>query len=313
MTMQEPFLLGKGWVHSRDLIYLYGATRAANEADLREMVVVRWKQGQWGLWQVGTRLCSVCTATSAGERVILVVGIDGYMEISKAGGDQAGLIDNSAEGPNDLRHITFARPIGPHFVAVGMSRMVYRCDVSGGNWQPIDAGVRVPRSSPELAGFKAIDGDGQGRYLAVGLYGEMWLYEGAQWRRLVSPTNVKLEAVKWVGDKVYVAGGGGVLLHGEPDALEIVTHTATAETFWSIEYFEGALYLATRVDSLWRLEGDDLQPVVPVEGRRVTTGWLHANDGIMLSVGEHDAMIFDGKAWTPLEQPAADSKWPLHW
>lgn len=313
MSMQEPFLLGRGWVHSRDLIYLYGMTRAANEADEFEMVVLRWEQGEWGLWQVGTRLCSVCTAMNADDRVILTVGIDGYVEMSDDSGVAAGLIDDSANGPNSLRHITFARPIGSHFVAVGMSRMVYRSDVRGGGWRAIDADVRGPRSASEVSGFKAIDGDGQGRYLAVGLFGEVWLYENSRWRRIDSPTNVKLEAVRWIGDQVYIAGGGGIVLRGQPDALEVVTHTATKDTIWSVEYFDGAVYLATSRDSVWKLAGDDLEPVVLAENRRVTTGWLHANDGLLMSVGDHDVMLFDGKAWTPLEQPAADSDWPLRW
>src|SRR5687767_4473374 len=142
--MQESFLLGKGWVHSCNLIYLYGVTRAANEADERESVVLRWKQGEWGLWQVGTRLCSVCSATHAGERTIITVGIDGYVEISDERGVHSEAIDDSDQGPNDLRHITSARPIGPHIVAVGMSRMVYRREVRGGGWSSIDAGARVP-------------------------------------------------------------------------------------------------------------------------------------------------------------------------
>jgi hypothetical protein len=249
----------------------------------------------------------------AGERMVFTVGFDGYAEISDERGTHAEAIDDSDAGPNDLRHITFVRPIGIHIVAVGMSRMVYQRHVGGGGWRAIDAGVRVPRSSSEVAGFKCIDGDDQGRYLAVGLYGELWLYESSHWRRLASPTRVPLEAVRWVGNTVYVAGGNGVLLRGPPDALEILPHAATTQKFWSIESFEDTLYLATRDHSLWKLEGDALNPVVPAPGRSVTTGWLHANDGVLLSVGEHDAMVFDGKAWRMIEQPAADTQWPLRW
>lgn len=312
MSERVDFLFGKGWVHSRDLIYAYGATREDNASGKDESVVVRWKNGEWGLWQVATRLCGIATATAQAERIIYCVGIDGYVETYDSQGVRSEGIDAAADGPDDLRHITFMRPLGNHVFAVGMFRMVYRRDLRVPGWQRMDEGMRVPRESLEITGLKCIDGDGRGRYVACGFHGELWLYEQNRWRRLVSPTNVKLESVRWVGKTLYVAGGGGLLLRGPPDELEIVEQTTTKETFWSIECYRDELYLATGNSSVWVLRGDDLEPV-KFPDSAPSTGWLHANDGVLLSVGSSDLMLFDGDRWQSLKPPPPEVDWPLEW
>jgi hypothetical protein len=306
---REPFVFGKGWVHSADLMYFYGATSEMNEADEFESVVLRRQGNEWGLWQVATRLCSVVTADNRGERVVVCTGIDGYVEI----GERPEAIDNAEDGPNELRHITFVRPFGQRILAVGMSRMVYERDVAAGPWRRMDDGIRIPRQSLEIDGLKSIDGDGRGNYVAVGLRGGIWIYRNGRWHSIASPTNVKLESVRWIDDVIYAAGGGGLLFRGRPDALELVEQTATDETFWSIESYRHELYLATRSNSLWRLVGDDLVPVELPRTPPVTTGWLHANDGVLLSVGERDLALYDGEAWRRLKPPPEDVAWPFEW
>jgi hypothetical protein len=185
-------------------------------------------------------------------------------------------------------------------------------------WRPACPGWCIgamcgARAGQQVAGFKAIDGDGQGRYVAVGFHGEIWFFERGAWRRLPSPTNVKLESVRWVDeDLIYIAGGGGTLLRGSPDALEVVEHTATTDTLWSIELFHGKLYVANNKGSLWTVRNNQVIPEkLPADS--ITTGWLHAADGVLLSVGVHHALLHDGTGWTLLEQPAPDVEWPLQW
>jgi len=312
VTAREPFVFGKGWVHSRDLIYFYGATRAMNDADEFESVVLRWSAGTWGLWQVATRLCSVVTATQAGSRIVLCTGIDGYVEVSESGNVRVEAIDDTDDGPDRLRHITFVRPVGHHIFALGMSRMVYARSLGGG-WRRMDDGVRIPRQSPEIDGLKAIDGNENGELVVVGLRGGVWTRKDGPWRSVDSPTNLKLETVQWMSDTYYVGGGGGLLLKGESDSLKIVQHTAGSETFWSMAKYRGELFISTRRKSLWKLVGDDLEPVKLPGGANTTTGWLHANDDVLLSVGERDVLVYDGTQWTSLDPPPAEVAWPFEW
>jgi hypothetical protein len=314
MAEKSSFIIGKGWVHSRDLFYVYGVTRQSNIDDAFESVVLRYSNGNWGLWQVATRLCAICTGEVNGERVVVTVGIDGLTEISDEHGTRVLEIDSARGGPDHLKHITFARRIGDRVYAVGMSRMVYYLELGSSTWLRMDEGTRVGSASTEIAGFKAIDGDGRGRYVACGLFGELWLYENGSWLRLASPTNAKLETVRWVADNRFVAaGGGGIVISGTPDALDVRVHPDAKHTFWASEWFGDCLYLATRNGTIWTLDADSLKPVDISGGKSVTTGWLHANDGVMLSVGEHDLLLYDGVSWTAVEQPSLDSDWPLRW
>jgi len=315
MTNRVPFVLGKGWVHDERLVYFYGSTDEANRQDEWASIVLRQLGGAWGYWTVDTRLCGLCTVRSGNDRRVICVGIDGTVLHSDRDGDHVGTIDASEDGPNNLRHIVAIRVVGEQVYAVGMSRMVYRLGPEARQWSRIDDGIRVNRSSPLIAGLRAIDGDGRGRLLAAGLSGEIWLHDDRSgWRQVESPTNMKLEAVRWVReDLVYVAGGGGVVLYGPPEALRILEQTSVRDTFWSIEWFEERLYLATAKGAVYCLGTDGLERQRFDVDRHVTTGYLHASAGRLISVGAHDVLTHDGTRWQELPPPTRTSTVPFDW
>lgn len=310
---REPFIFGKAWVHTQDLIYFYGATRAMNGMDEMESVVLRWHKGQWSLWQVPTRLCGIVTTERAGVKSIFCIGFDGYVEVSKGERVYCESIDDSEDGPDHLRHVTHAYAFGEYIYALGMSRMIYERSPLQDFWHRSDQGVRVPLGDKEIDGLKAIDRGPFGELVVVGLRGGIWVLRDGIWRNADSPTNVKLEAVRWMDDVLYVAGGGGLLLRGTVDALQPVPHSAGRQTFWSMSNYQGELYLATRDNMLWKLNGDDLERVNLPGGAGVTTGWLHSSDGILVSVGERDICVLDGLCWSRLDPPADDVNWPFEW
>lgn len=312
MSDAVDFLLGKGWIHDAETIYLYGATEEANDQDERWSVCLRRSAGDWGFWISEFRVCGLCTLVERGERVVLTCGQDGTVTVSDANGVHDAVVDPGDDSPNDLRHLSFVRPIGADVLAIGMSRMVYRRTSGSMRWSRLDDGMRLRRGTSEVAGLRSIDGDGHGRYLAVGLYGEIWQFEDSRWRQLDSPTNVKLESVKWVDDDhVYIAGAAGTLLGGAPHALKLFQDPEMKDTIWSIEWFRDRLYLATNKGAIYVLDGERLQRLELVPG--ATTGWLHAAAGLLLSVGSRHAMLFDGIAWTVLSPQLDSSDVPFVW
>lgn len=311
MIQREQFIFGKGWVHSSGVLYFYGATRDMNEADDFESVVLRCERGKWSFWQIGTRLCNVVTQGQGDSHLVACIGIDGYVEILKGQARRVEAVDRSRDGPNRLKHLTFARTFGERILTVGMSRMVYERN-SGASWRAIDSGLRIPRSSPEIEGLRAIEVDDNGDLVAVGLRGDIWFRQSEIWRAIESPTNLKLESLRWLNGVLYICGGRGLLLHGQPDKLKIITQTATEDTFWSMESFGGEIFLSTRRGSIWKLIGEELVRVELAGGPDVSTGWLHANEGLLLSVGERDIFTNDGHSWTRLKPPT-DASWPFEW
>jgi len=313
MVDKVAFRLGKGWIHDAGTIYFYGTTREANEKDERWSIGLRWSNGSWGYWVIDAIVCGLCTLMEHESRIVVAAGMDGTMLISDAEGLHEMAIDDTEDAPNDLRNITAMRAVGEIVFAVGMSRMVYQRSPGSLTWSRIDHGMRLRRGTGEIAGFRAIDGSGcgDGRLLAAGLFGEIWLFENRLWRKLDSPTNVKLEAVRWVGDVVFIAGAAGVILYGQPDALRIFQDPGVKETFWSIEWFQGRLYLATNKGIIYVFEEDRILPLA--QSPSMSTGWLHSADGRLLSVGVRDAWIFDGNSWVELPPPGADSEIPFDW
>jgi hypothetical protein len=312
VTTRIPFLLGKGFIHDKGSIYFYGSTVAANARDEWQSLILQWSAGSWSCSLIETRLCGICAPAALGD-VMVAVGLDGAFVVSKATGMHGDHVDPTPEGPSNLRQITALRAVGAEVFAVGMARMVYRLEPGSIRWRSIASGMVLPFGTGEVAGFKALDRDDRGRLAAVGFFGEIWLYENGRWRELDSPTNVKLEAVRWKEGELFIAGGSGTILYGEPDRLQVYDSTEIRDTIWSAEWFQDRLFLATGRGSVYSLgEGKLRKEELPGKGL-ISTGHLHAADGILLSVGAHDALIYDGAVWTVLDPPTGESTPPLDW
>lgn len=193
-------------------------------------------------------------------------------------------------------------------VAVGMWRQVWQRD-DDGRWTHQDQNMRASLRTDRVFGLNAIDGR-DGRAYAAGFGGEIWRREGGNWRQVDSPTNQVMNAVCVVSaDLVFVAGQNGVLLRGDGDDWDFVDHGTTREDLWDLAWFRDRLYLAS-ANSLFRLSPDDTLEEVDVGTRGAPTfGCLHANDGVLLSVGQRDVLwTEDGTTWRDITPRVRDSE-----
>jgi len=96
----------------------------------------------------------------------------------------------------------------------------------------------------------------------------------------------------------FACGQKGVLLRGRADDWEVVNHDSVNEQFWGMEWFNNLLYLATD-KMVYVLQSDDtLSPVDMGINEDLTCAKLHANDGLLLSVGrKHIMFTSDGETW----------------
>ncbi len=302
--MSGSISFGKGFVYRKSTIYVDAALDDLDENDEYHTVMLRWSQGKWGHWTVQNRIISHIVFDGPMGRTVMAMGIDGRIQVGDRSGFRWETVDIGDEAPSNLRHLTTMRIIGRYIYVAGMARQVYRKAISGGRWERADQGALVPRKSLEIAGFKAIDGLHDKDIYAVGFYGEVWHFDGSMWHRLDSPTNVKLVCVRCLSpDLVLVGGDNGIVIRGNKDKWEIVNNEVTNQTIWGIGYFMETLYLSTNQGALFKLEDDKIVPVDMGFDRQVSTGFLHANDGVLLSVGVHDLVLFDGKSWTEIPHP----------
>ncbi len=302
--MNESITFGKGFIYRKNLLYIDAALDELDEKDVYHAVMLRWSNGQWSHWIIRNRIASHCAFDCPGGRTIMAMGIDGRIQVGDSLGFHWETVGSGDEAPSVLRHLTTMRIIGKHIYVAGMARQVYRRPIFEGRWEKVDRGALVPRKSLEIAGFKAIDGLHEEDIYAVGFYGQIWHYEGVMWNQLDSPTNVKLECVRCIAqDLIFISGGKGIVIKGNKNKWEIIHNEATRNTFWGMEYFMKTLYLSTEQGALFKLEHDEIVPVDMNLGKKVSTYSLHVNDGVLLSVGIADIVLFDGKKWKEIQHP----------
>jgi len=290
------------WVFQRNLVYVRGALSVLDRANEDHTFILRHMDGIWGFYPVPAVVSSHCVLPES-DRTILAITLDGSVHKATPRGFAWEHVDQSPFGPNSLRNMTCMRPIGRSVYAAGMARMVYR-RWPGGHWERFDHGMRKSDAESDVNGFLAIDGCDEENIYCVGFKGEMWWFNGKKWSRIDSLTNLKLEQVRCVApDLVYACGGSGVILQGAKSQWRVIEQIETTETFWGLEWYREAIWLADH-SNIWRLTKDGaLQRIDMGLNEAPTTRRLHAGDGVLWSVGDHDLIVFDGSLWTKLSPP----------
>ncbi len=194
--------------------------------------------------------------------------------------------------PRRTRGLRSVRDIAGQAHAIGIGGMVYRLGA-------VDRWTRIDKGLPSSFDGQALHGLGLSDLLAVGFSGQIWRFNGKQWRQEDCPTKQNLNAVACAPDgTVYAGGHGGALLRCKSGKWELLPQAKFKENIWDLEWFAERLFVST-LDGLFVLGGDRLEPVS--YGKHTpprSTYQLSSNQGVMWSSGETDIMEFDGKSWT---------------
>ena len=271
---------------------------------------VMWNQGDW--LDGGERDWNLAGLAVAKQPLEQMIAVGEWGDVLCAGsGDvhdeqvTSGQRDPAAKGPKDRGPLRGVRRIGSRIYVVGMDRQAYRREGSS-RWQSFgppgwrEQGRPAPKVS-EVTGFEAVDGFSESDVYAVGYHGEIWHYDGRKWRQLPSPTNLVLTDVCCAGDgTVYACGREGLLLKGRDQKWEVIDPPGTPQDLWSLAWFDGRLYLSTFY-ALYTLHKNALEPVDTGAEQAKTFHRLSADDGVLLSAGAKDVLVFDGKAWTRID------------
>lgn len=286
------------YIHRKDLVFVRGIIKTLDSDNVNHAIMLRWFKGEWGHYIIENVITSHCVIGN-GYREVISLGADGTIHVASSSGFTWESIDDSDEGPNDKRAMVDIKPIGNEVFAVGMARQVYKRQ-KGGTWIRCDQGARGEKGIWDIAGFKSIDGFGVNSIYAVGFKGEIWFYDGHRWQALDSPTNVKLEKVKCLHpNDFFIAGAKGTLIKGSKNKMKIIPNNVTKSTLWGLEYYNGKTYLSDRKD-VYVFSGGEIEKIDMQLGKKITTCYLHANDGVLWSVGDRDVAVFDGNTWSEI-------------
>jgi len=101
----------------------------------------------------------------------------------------------------------------------------------------------------------------------------------------------------------YAVGLAGVVLCFKDGHWKTIDHQSTDSDFWGMTVFQDNVYLSS-YEGLYRINGDELFSVDMGLSPSPTTAYLHANDGVMWSVGQKDiACTEDALTWSTIENP----------
>jgi photosystem II stability/assembly factor-like uncharacterized protein len=296
-----------GFINANDSVVVIGASEQLEEKDVAHSFVGVWKDKKWVTWEQDFYIVTVDAGPAAHARASVLVGMTGEVfTINDQGKTSVERIATGKNAPNRLRTLHEVRAIGASFYVVGMRRQVFRRNITGGAWQKIDEGVFVPDSSRTIAGFLSVDGFGESEIYAVGYSGEIWLYDGKKWRQIDSPTNARLESVRCIDDReVLICGESGLILRGRGDSWSEVPQDETEEDLLSLAWLGDSAYFATEDGTVLTLKSNRIQAlnIKTSKSDEPTTGVLDSNGKRLLSIGESDILVFDGKRWQSVSDP----------
>lgn len=153
------------------------------------------------------------------------------------------------------------------------------------------------------AGFSAIDGFSADDIYAGGEAGDTWHYDGKKWQRVDIPGNFNIKTITCAGDgHVYIAGYTGGIIKGRGDIWENIDPDG-GYVFSSSTWFKGKLYLAGNMNGLHVMEENKIKLYeFPKKGRVQYSfyGGVASSEDILVSYGEHQALVFDGSIWNEI-------------
>jgi hypothetical protein len=268
----------------------------AEEDDLFR--VVQYKDEKWLVRTPDWPIVSVCGNERKKDTYeVIALGINGELLVGTPGEFIESELQKECNahfeiGP--MRDIIF---VGESVFAAGMNRQVF--ERKNDAWTLISTDIHTPKNT--LAGFNSIHGMHPNAVYAVGFEGEIWFYNGTNWKQIDSPTSVVLNRVIVAPNGIAtICGAGGTLLQVNTGKAVIINNNVTQDNLYGITIFQGKVYVSS-LTALFEITTNGLQAVeVIVEGNvsPFTFGNLDANEKTMWSVGvKHLLRTNDGIAW----------------
>lgn len=293
---------------SADAVYVRGVVERLDEEHVQHAFVARLLNGEWGHYLIDMSVTAQSVIDRPEGDEVWSLGPEGGIHRWSRLGTRKERVSAAPDGPSRLRRMLDIANIGESVYVVGMARDVYR-RVPAGTWTKLATGAEPSATDLEVAGFRSVDGFSEDEIYAVGFEGEIWVFDGNEWRRAPSPTNVRLDDVLCAGDAVTVSGAAGVLLRGRGMEWAALQQDVTRESLWSLASFRDTVYTSD-ISGVYRIDGDTLSPVEPALPNEITCSYLAANEHRLWSVGSRDIASFDGSTWQVVVPPGQDRAAP---
>lgn len=241
----------------------------------------------------------------------LIVSRNNKGSVYAMGSGEEGIEHILPEGGNPAPHRIVC--IDSYAYAVCDERNIYK-RIAIGKWEKFnDKGIPpFPdyKSVSEMQqislgmGFNDMDGPNENNLYAVGGHGDVWHYDGKQWKWCDFPTNEQLATVTVAPDgTVYISSEGGTLWAGREHSWQELHKGNSSILFNDSVWFNDQLWLCSDYQlRVW--DGKTLRnPTFPDGSPVAYSGHMDAYDGLLVVASLFQVHAFDGKEWQCLVAP----------
>ncbi len=293
LLAREDYTQHPGWHDMKD---------APSEGHLAKRVLGIRLQGpddrKWGHAHLTGLDTSRCAMAFAPEEKLVVVD-----SLSKAWSQTSGTNGFEARIPAQYEGgilrggIKRLKSFGSELIAGNTARQIFKRK-GAGQWELI--GPPMPDTENNDISFDDFDQFNPDDMYAVGNPGDVWHFNGTDWRRCSFPSNWGLSAVCCAPDgNVYIAAST-VIYRGLGNKWQrLRTKDQITLPIKDLAWYEGQLW-ATNDYGFWALQGDHLVPADVPSGVKVCSGNLAVRDGVMLLAGYGGAAFKRDGQWTEI-------------
>ena len=177
--------------------------------------------------------------------------------------------------------------------------------IDKGQWQSITESMPVLNTGDTIrniteSGFSDIDGFSESDIYAAGGHGDVWNFNGTEWKPIPFPSNQTLESLCCGGDgNVYISGYQGLTYMGRGDNWKKI-NDGGINLGWRDMVWHGDRVWCTNDYGVWTIHNGIVSRADLPSEISTCAGHLYVNDGVMLLAGANGAAFCEDGKWTLL-------------
>lgn len=193
--------------------------------------------------------------------------------------------------------VSRCRTIDGHIYVTGGGRSVgFRKDKN--SWISLTHGLPFTYTLDwKNAGFTDIDGFNSGDIYCVGGNGDVWHFDGAQWKQLSFPSNMSLYSVCCAGDGfVYISGYQGTTFRGRDQKWTKIHQGELTIPFRDMVWHDNQIW-CTSDYGLWQITNGKAHVAKVSDDIKVCSGHLSSCGDVLLLAGHSGAAYMEDSVW----------------
>lgn len=197
------------------------------------------------------------------------------------------------DGAFSRGHIAKLKALDGYLYACGGRRSIGK-RLDKGQWQSFSQ--MIPTEKGTSQGFDDFDGWGENDIYAVGGLGDVWHFNGQDWRQIPFPSNFPTSAVCCGGDgNVYIATYNGIFM-GRDNHWKNIGGIGTDLPIKDMVWYEDQVW-CTNDYGLWTITNGQVRRAdVPYEVS-ACAGNLSVGEGVLLLAGLYGAVFKENGEW----------------